>query len=61
MYHPKPQVSIDTLTEVARLAAETAVKENGVVHPEDIVAQMVAALDSAAATLMTLHRFGELK
>lgn len=52
MNYPYKPLVIDTLLDAARRAAENS----SAIHPEDIAAEMVGALDGAVSAIMYLHR-----
>lgn len=57
MNYPSKSVVIETLTAVARRAAE----ESSANHPEDIADAMVTAIEYAASTLTVLNGNNRLK
>jgi hypothetical protein len=56
-YAPDPKLTIGILLR----AAERAALESGTEHPEDIAAQMSAAVEAAAQVVYDLHKEGLLR
>lgn len=54
--YPSKELIVETLVSAARHAAA----DQRLDHPEDYAAQMTAAIDAAADTIMILHNSGNL-